>query len=83
MTNITTGLCKYKDLFGRPNEGIHSYRVMGVAAADVIQTIIGALLFSWIFRTSVAWTLGGFFLVGILAHRLFCVRTQVDKWLFG
>lgn len=40
-------LCKYKNALGVPGKGIHSYRVFGVAIADVIMTIIGAILISF------------------------------------
>ena len=28
-------LCQYKDIFGKPGEGAHSYRVANVAVVDV------------------------------------------------
>ena len=43
-------LCKYKDALGEPGKGIHSYRFMGVAIADVIMTIIGALISPHVFN---------------------------------
>jgi hypothetical protein len=39
-------LCKYKNILGEPNRGIHSYRLFGVAISDVIMTIIVAYLLS-------------------------------------
>jgi uncharacterized membrane protein len=75
-------LCKYKNILGQPGKGIHSYRLFGVAIADVIMTIIGAYIISWIFKLSFIKTLILLFLLGILLHRLFCVRTTVDKLLF-
>ena len=74
--------CPYRELFGKPGEGIHSYRVFDIAIMDVIQTIIGAFLFSFITRYPFKYCLIGFFTLGIILHRLFCVRTTVDKWLF-
>jgi uncharacterized membrane protein YcaP (DUF421 family) len=75
-------LCKYKDLFGIPGKGIHSYRVFNVAIVDVIETIIGAAIFSYIFKTHFIYTTIAFFILGIILHRLFCVRTTIDKLLF-
>ena len=75
-------LCKYKNLFGEPKKGIHSYRLFGIAIVDVIETILGALLFSYIFNYSFLYTTIVFFIIGIILHRLFCVRTTVDKLLF-
>jgi hypothetical protein len=75
-------LCKYKNALGVPGKGIHSYRVFGVAIADVIMTIIGAILISFFFKTNLMYTMVCLFLLGIVLHRLFCVRTTVDKLLF-
>ena len=75
-------LCKYKNALGEPGKGIHSYRLFGVAIADVIMTIIGAWLISYFFKLSFVKTLIVLFLLGIILHRLFCVRTTVDKMLF-
>ena len=76
-------LCKYKNALGEPGKGIHSYRLFGVAIADVIMTIIGAFLISYFFKFSFIKTLLILFLTGIVLHRLFCVRTTVDKLLFN
>jgi hypothetical protein len=75
-------LCKYKNALGVPGKGIHSYRLFGVAIADVIMTIIGAILISFFFKTNLTYTIICLFLLGIFLHRLFCVRTTVDKILF-
>jgi hypothetical protein len=75
-------LCKYKDALGKPGEGIHSYRFMGVAIADVIMTIIGALIISFFIKKSFLLVLIVLFILGIILHRLFCVRTTIDKLLF-
>ncbi len=76
-------LCKYKDMFGAPNTGSHKYRIFNVAIVDVVATIIVAFLISKTFKTSFAKTLFLLFLLGIIAHRMFCVRTTVDKLLFN
>ena len=75
-------LCKYKDIFGKPSEGAHQYRLFDFAIVDVIMTIIGALIISKIFKIKFYKTLIALFLIGIISHRLFCVRTTVDKLLF-
>ena len=72
-------LCKYKNALGEPGKGIHSYRLFGVAIADVIMTIIGAFLIAYFFKLSFIKTLLILFVTGIVLHRLFCVRTSLDK----
>lgn len=75
-------LCKYKNALGIPKEGIHSYRLGGIAIADVIMTIIGAFIISLVSGGKFIYILIGLFIMGIILHRLFCVRTTIDKLLF-
>ena len=76
-------LCQYKDIFGKPNKGIHSYRIFNIAIVDVLLTILLALFISYIFKFNFWITLLIIFLIGIIIHRIFCVRTTVDKILFS
>jgi Na+/melibiose symporter-like transporter len=75
-------LCAYKDALGKPRQGIHSYRLFGVAIADVILTILGAMLIAYFSKYDFYKILIALFILGIILHRLFCVRTTVDKLLF-
>jgi uncharacterized membrane protein YccC len=70
-------------MFGKPGTGAHSVRFMGVAIIDVILTIIGSVIISYYTKYSLLWVTIIMFGLGILAHRLFCVRTTVDKMLFN
>ena len=74
-------LCEYKDLLGVPGKGVHTH-FMGFAWRDTVMTIVGGLLIALIFKFNVLYTIIALFIVGILFHRLFCVRTTVDKILF-
>jgi hypothetical protein len=77
-------LCPYRDLFGKVGEGVHSYRIANIAVVDVILTILGAVLLHRIFPSYHFLTiLAALFLLGIVLHRLFCVRTTIDRLLFG
>lgn len=75
-------LCKYKNSLGVPNEGIHSYRLFGVAIVDVVMTILAAIIISYFFKYNLLYTTIFLFVLGIIAHRVFCVRTAVNKILF-
>lgn len=76
-------LCKYKNMFGEVGTGAHSYRVFNIAIVDVAVTIIIALLIKLLFpNVSLIIVLLSLFIAGIIAHRLFCVETTVDKFLF-
>ena len=75
--------CKYKDIFGKIGEGIHSIRIYNIAIFDVILTIISAIIIHKIFPYfSIYTTVFLLFILGIIMHRLFCVRTTIDKFLF-
>ena len=75
-------LCPYKNMFGAPNTGAHSYRIFNLAVVDIIMTIIGAYIISYFSKYPFSYTLAILFIVGIILHRLFCVRTTIDKILF-
>ena len=77
-------LCKYSDIFGKVKEGIHSYRIFDIAVVDVLATVITAYLVHKYFfkKYSFIYILLGIFIIGIISHRIFCVRTTIDKMLF-
>jgi hypothetical protein len=75
-------LCKYKDALGKPDVGIHSYRIFNIAIADVIMTFIGAFIISYFYNISFVKTSIFLFILGIILHRIFCVETTIDKLLF-
>jgi len=79
---IMVDLCKYKNALGEPGKGVHSYRLFGVAIADVIMTLVGAAIISYFSGYSFFYVAIILFILGIVLHRLFCVRTTVDKVLF-
>jgi hypothetical protein len=77
-----SSLCQYKDIFGKPNTGLHSYRFLGIAFVDVFFTLIGAILLSkldvfkkypwyYIFIALVV--------IGELFHLAFCVKTPITS----
>lgn len=75
-------LCKYSELFGKPNEGLRQYRVFGIAILDTVVVLIFGVLISYLFGWSIYTVLVVLFISGIIVHRLFCVRSGVDKLLF-
>ena len=75
-------LCRYKDIFGRPREGAHAYRLFDIAVVDVAATVVLAFIIARVFGLSFWKSLVACFLIGVISHRAFCVRTTVDKWVF-
>jgi hypothetical protein len=75
-------LCKYKDMLGKPNEGIRKYRIGGIAIMDTVVVIIIGIIISFMTKFPLLYTLAVLFISGIIVHRLFCVRTGIDRILF-
>jgi hypothetical protein len=75
-------LCKYKNILGKPGTGLHSYRFMNIAIVDVLLTLLLAFVISYYTKYSFLYVSITLFILGILIHRLFCVRTTIDKLLF-
>jgi len=77
--------CKYKDIFGKPKEGVHKYRIMNIAIVDTLVTILLAKAIQYyIVPDKNIWLILILcFISGIIAHRIFCVKTTMDRLLFG
>ena len=75
-------LCAFQNLIGKPQIGIHSYRIGNIAIVDVISTIIVAYLLAKLFNKKFWIMLVVLFIASIVLHRIFCVRTTIDKLLF-
>ena len=74
--------CPYKNLLWAVGTGPHSYRFMDLAIVDVVSTVVGAFFIAKFWGFTFMNTLIILFLVGIILHRFFCVRTTIDKLLF-
>ena len=70
-------LCKYKDIFGKPGEGVHKYRVGNIAIVDVLATIVLAWFLSSRLHSSFFYMIIILFLISIIVHQLFCVPKTV------
>jgi uncharacterized membrane protein len=77
------GLCKYKNILGEPNTGIRKYRIFDIALFDTLVVILFGILISYTTGYKLWMVLVVLFISGIIAHRLFCVRSGVDKLLFS
>tara|TARA_B100000035_G_scaffold264374_1_gene236390 strand:+ start:631 stop:900 length:270 start_codon:yes stop_codon:yes gene_type:complete len=75
---------KLNKIIGKPKEGIHSYRICDIAYLDVIITMILALFIQKAFcpKTEYYKVLLFLFILGIIIHRIFDVRTTVDRLIF-
>jgi hypothetical protein len=74
-------LCQYKDRLGVPGQGVHRH-FFGVAVFDIVATLVLTELVIYVFHTPRVITLFSIILTGIVLHRIFCVRTTLDRCLF-
>jgi len=74
-------LCKYKNIFGIPNTGFHSYRLFGIAIGDTLGTIIIGFLIHKYYNIDFYKILIILFIIAELLHWLFCVDTALLRFL--
>jgi uncharacterized membrane protein len=75
------GFCLFKDIFGEPRKGIHSYRFGGVAIIDYVLTLVLAIVTSKITEIPLTITTIAWFVISIVIHILFCVDTETRRWI--
>ena len=76
-------LAKYKDIFGKPGEGVHRFRILDVAAVDYTLTIAGSMLLAWGTKLPLVLATILMFTVGILLHWAFGVKTSAVEYLLA
>lgn len=78
--------CPYKDILGIPGQGFHSYRLFNISLGDVGILLVFAFVVQWIINqfSTCSYNLAVVisFIIGIIVHRLLCVRTTIDQLLF-
>ena len=75
-------LCKYSNIFGLPNQGIHSYRLFNIAIIDVIATLFIGFIINKLTKIKLYIINIILFLLGIIMHKIFCVNTTINKLIF-
>ncbi len=81
--NIAYMLSDLSNIFGAPGTGIHSVRFGGVAIIDVVLALVLAMCITVATGQNMIKISLCVFLAGIALHRLFNVKTTVDKAIFG
>ena len=75
--------CKYRDIFGKPNTGIHHIRIFDFAVMDIFGTILFAFIISQIYKYNIFIIIFILLLIAIVIHRIFCVNTKLNMIIFG
>jgi hypothetical protein len=73
----------FDKIIGVPGVGIHSYRIFNIAYMDVLVVLIGSILLARIMKWNYTRTIVAMFILGIVVHRIFDVKSTVDKLLFS
>jgi F0F1-type ATP synthase assembly protein I len=80
-------LSEYADMFGKPNQDIHAYRIGPFASVDLIGTlVIGGLIGYFLIDQSIMGMIAGMLcliLLGIIMHLIFGVKTALNVMLFS
>ena len=71
----------YKNIFGIPNTGVHSYRFLDTAMVDYVLTLLAAMLITYTSHIPLELTTIGLFILGIILHILFGVNTHTTRFL--
>ena len=74
-------LCQYKDIFGKVDEGVHKYKILGIAVVDTLTTLLVSIIISIIFKYNFLFVFILLFLFGEFLHCIFCVDTAVIKFV--
>jgi hypothetical protein len=77
------GLCRYRDALGKPGEGIHRWRIGGLALVDILLTLALAGGIAWIAKKNFWAVLLVVLILAIVIHEAFCVPTALNCALFG
>jgi hypothetical protein len=72
----TMSLCKYADVFGKPKEGAHATRALGLAVVDGLTAVLALF-----FRHKVN-AFCVLMVLSVLVHRAFCVHTTITDLVF-
>lgn len=72
---------KYRNIFGKVGQGIHAIRFMNVSIIDYIMSIILSLILSFITSIPIDIMTILVFMVAIVSHILFGVKTSTIKYL--
>lgn len=76
-------LCKYREIGGKPREGLHKLRIpiIDLAFWDVLGTVLIGYVLVRSFGLNPIMVAGALVLITIFVHWLFCVPTKLNVFL--
>ena len=72
---------KFKNALGVRNRGVHKFHILGTAMFDYLLTIMMAFLSSYFLRVPLVLSTITWFIMGIISHILFGVKTDTLRVL--
>lgn len=82
-------LSQYKDVFGAPGTGAHKHRIAGMAAVDLVATLVAAVILAAMLPGRQPLAIGfaicaaGLMALAVCVHLLFGVKTALNVAMFG
>ena len=74
------GLCQFKDMFGKPGEGAHRYRVFNIAIVDLALTVVMAFAIAKWKKWNPIQVLLVLLVLSVIVHKMFCVKTTLSNF---
>jgi len=72
---------EYRDIFGKPGEGAHSYRFVGVAIVDYVMAILAAMFISQVTDAPLVITTIMVLFLGVVMHSAVGISTGATRLL--
>lgn len=76
-------LCQYQNILGKPGVGFHNHFGCGFAVLDLVGTIGIAYFITHHYKVPFMYSFGGLMVTAITLHKVFCVDTVLNNYLFG
>ena len=72
---------EYRNIFGEPGTGVHSFRILDAPVIDHVFTILFAMFITYFSKISLELTIPICYILGILCHYLFGVSSNTLRYL--
>lgn len=76
-------LCKYRHIFGKEKEGVHSIRMFNIAIVDLGLTLLFTYYISKKYNYNFVYLSLSILCISVIVHKLFCVETTLTTLLFS
>ena len=71
---------EYRNIFGEPGIGVHSFRILDAPVVDHLLTILFAMFITYFSKIPLELTIPVCYILGILCHYLFGVSSNTLRY---